>query len=393
MLPHDEPLSEPHIVTIDADPPTTDLPAAGPDESDPHHKPRKSRPKPSTDRPKGQTILPMPRVQKMIKVDSELAPASKDAVFLVSAATEEFLRRLVQQGHKQAMNERRLTIYQRDMAQATRLHPEMAEMIPAPIPLVTALHLRAAKEKEDPLAPDSNLSQPGGVSMASASTSSTVQPASTVGPSSTKSKPRQRLPSGRLAARANGSASASTSASAAAPMAPPPLAQAKAGQGILALTPPQHVHQPQKAPTASRARHPDIVSRGWMPPPMMPPPSTTPNGHAHAHGHPVHPYHPSLPLPPPPGPGGQGSGQAGLHYPPRGSYYPMPYASAPPPAPSSSTSGSRSRNYYPSESFPPLPKIHPPSHPHSHSQSQPKSGGADRASSKSPVSPISDDGD
>jgi hypothetical protein len=55
--------------------------AAGP--SKPKLKPRPKQ----TERVLGQTLLPLARVQKIMKADKELAGTGKDAVFLISVAT------------------------------------------------------------------------------------------------------------------------------------------------------------------------------------------------------------------------------------------------------------------------------------------------------------------
>jgi DNA polymerase epsilon subunit 4 len=49
--------------------------------------PKKPKPKPPTERPPGASLLPMSRVQKIMKADKELAGTAKEAVFLISVAT------------------------------------------------------------------------------------------------------------------------------------------------------------------------------------------------------------------------------------------------------------------------------------------------------------------
>ena len=52
--------------------------------------PKKPKPKPPTERAPGASLLPMSRVQKIMKADKELAGTAKEAVFLISVATVRF---------------------------------------------------------------------------------------------------------------------------------------------------------------------------------------------------------------------------------------------------------------------------------------------------------------
>lgn len=76
---------------------------------------------------------------------------SKEAMFILSIATEEFVKRLAEAGRRQANAARRSTINYRDVASATHQYPEfnfLRETIPEPISLAQALALREAKAKE-----------------------------------------------------------------------------------------------------------------------------------------------------------------------------------------------------------------------------------------------------
>ncbi|KAF8574328.1 histone-fold-containing protein, partial [Ramaria rubella] len=75
---------------------------------------------PNADRPPGKSLLPISRVQKIIKADKELPSCNKEAVFLVSVATEEFVKRLVQAGQQQASREKRTTVQRKDIVTAVR---------------------------------------------------------------------------------------------------------------------------------------------------------------------------------------------------------------------------------------------------------------------------------
>jgi len=68
----------------DEDPPEGDQPAQGDALAT---APKKPKPKPPTERAPGQTLLPMSRVQKIMKADKELAGTAKEAVFLIAVAT------------------------------------------------------------------------------------------------------------------------------------------------------------------------------------------------------------------------------------------------------------------------------------------------------------------
>ncbi|KAG3230024.1 hypothetical protein P692DRAFT_20718067, partial [Suillus brevipes Sb2] len=63
----------------------------------------------------GKSILPFSRVQKIIKADKELPIVARDATFLISLATEEFIRRLSEACQKLAEREKRATVQQKDV--------------------------------------------------------------------------------------------------------------------------------------------------------------------------------------------------------------------------------------------------------------------------------------
>ncbi|KAI0004500.1 histone-fold-containing protein [Russula compacta] len=83
----------------------------------------------------GRSLLPISRVQKIMKADKELPTVSKEAAFLVSLATEEFIKRLSEASHHIAHREKRVTVQQRDIASVTRRADEflfLEEIIPWP---------------------------------------------------------------------------------------------------------------------------------------------------------------------------------------------------------------------------------------------------------------------
>ncbi|KDQ09901.1 hypothetical protein BOTBODRAFT_36716 [Botryobasidium botryosum FD-172 SS1] len=109
--------------------------------------PRAPRP---TERAPGQTLLPLSRVQKIVKADKELAGMSKEATYLISVATEEFIKMLAQSGHQQAAREKRTTVQYKDMAVAVKRADELMfleEIIPNTIPASVAIGKRRAKER------------------------------------------------------------------------------------------------------------------------------------------------------------------------------------------------------------------------------------------------------
>ncbi|KDR82645.1 hypothetical protein GALMADRAFT_57722 [Galerina marginata CBS 339.88] len=63
----------------------------------------------------GKSLLPFSRVQNIIKADKEIPIVAKEATFLISLATEEFIRRLTEAGHQVAHREKRSTVQHRDI--------------------------------------------------------------------------------------------------------------------------------------------------------------------------------------------------------------------------------------------------------------------------------------
>ncbi|KAG7099788.1 hypothetical protein E1B28_001600 [Marasmius oreades] len=95
----------------------------------------------------GQPLLPAVRIENILHADGVTGSLalSKEGLFIVSAATEEFIKRLAQGGHRQANSEVRNTVTYQDLANTTRQYQEfmfLTDMIPSPIPLAEALELR-----------------------------------------------------------------------------------------------------------------------------------------------------------------------------------------------------------------------------------------------------------
>lgn len=106
------------------------------------------------ERAPGTTLLPAARIENMIHADGVTGnlSMSKEAVFMLSVATEEFVKRMVQAGHRSATAVRRNTIHYTDMASSTQQYQEfmfLHDTIPEPISLSEALERREIKLKED----------------------------------------------------------------------------------------------------------------------------------------------------------------------------------------------------------------------------------------------------
>ncbi|KAF8967078.1 histone-fold-containing protein [Flammula alnicola] len=68
----------------------------------------------------GKSFLPFSRVQKIIKADKEMPIVAKEATFLISLATEEFIKRLCEAAQQVAYKEKRSTVQHKDIAMVVR---------------------------------------------------------------------------------------------------------------------------------------------------------------------------------------------------------------------------------------------------------------------------------
>jgi len=68
----------------------------------------------------GKNPFPVSRVQKILKADTQLPTISKEAVFLISVATEKFIERLAQAGQRVAERQSRVNIQERDICAVVR---------------------------------------------------------------------------------------------------------------------------------------------------------------------------------------------------------------------------------------------------------------------------------
>ncbi|PFH53899.1 hypothetical protein AMATHDRAFT_702 [Amanita thiersii Skay4041] len=92
-----------------------------------------------TERAPGCSLLPTARLENILQADGVTGnlALSKEALFVLSIATEEFIKRMAQAGHIHATAQRRNAVQYIDM-----------DTIPTPIPLSDAMQFRLAKEKE-----------------------------------------------------------------------------------------------------------------------------------------------------------------------------------------------------------------------------------------------------
>jgi len=106
---------------------------------------------PLPSRKPGETYIDQQRVEKIIKAHGDMLPPSKDAVFLISLAAEEFIKRLAHTGWQHAEIENRKGILQRDIASVAnnlRNFSFLKETVPMAIPISVALQKHTQKENE-----------------------------------------------------------------------------------------------------------------------------------------------------------------------------------------------------------------------------------------------------
>ncbi|KAN0139873.1 hypothetical protein V8E53_002535 [Lactarius tabidus] len=105
----------------------------------------------SGERVPGHTLLPVTRLENILRADGESGPMSKEAQFALSIATEEFIKRFTKAGHQLASLEKRNIISYRDMATIASQSSSLKfleDVVPQPIPLSLAFERHSLKEKE-----------------------------------------------------------------------------------------------------------------------------------------------------------------------------------------------------------------------------------------------------
>ncbi|KAI5122787.1 hypothetical protein M0805_000131 [Coniferiporia weirii] len=116
---------------------------------------KKPRQKPPTTRLPGQSLIPLSRVETVVQSDPDISTPSKEASFILTLATEEFIRRLTQVAHSRSkMDNRALTTYN-DLADTAHYFEEfnfLKEIMPRTLTPKAALEERKAiLERRDAL--------------------------------------------------------------------------------------------------------------------------------------------------------------------------------------------------------------------------------------------------
>ncbi|KAL1950291.1 hypothetical protein VTO73DRAFT_5415 [Trametes versicolor] len=99
----------------------------------------------------GHTLLPQDKLDNILQAEGAGQHMSKEAVFMLSIATEEFVKKLAEAGYQKTITEARQHVQYRDMASITQEQSKfkfLEDTIPKPISIVQAMALRAAKERE-----------------------------------------------------------------------------------------------------------------------------------------------------------------------------------------------------------------------------------------------------
>ena len=101
----------------------------------------------------GTTALPIARVQRIIKADQEMENTSKEAVFLIAAAAELFIKHLSDLSYTQAkLDKNRKVVHYRDVQRAVQKDwtlEFLQELVPPSMPLSAALAKRQTKLEEN----------------------------------------------------------------------------------------------------------------------------------------------------------------------------------------------------------------------------------------------------
>ncbi|KAI0754893.1 hypothetical protein C8Q80DRAFT_396365 [Daedaleopsis nitida] len=94
-----------------AEEPTKQLPETKPKQA------RKPKAPETLTRESGRSLLPHARVQRILKADKELIMVQREASFLISRATEEFIQRISEAAQRVAERERRTTVQGKDLGE------------------------------------------------------------------------------------------------------------------------------------------------------------------------------------------------------------------------------------------------------------------------------------
>ncbi|KAI0699938.1 histone-fold-containing protein [Cerioporus squamosus] len=99
----------------------------------------------------GKSLLPHARVQKIMKADKDLVMVQREAAFLISCATEEFIQRIAEAAQRVAEREKRTTVQAKDLVASVRRADELAfleELLPYLEPEPAAPGRSKARTKE-----------------------------------------------------------------------------------------------------------------------------------------------------------------------------------------------------------------------------------------------------
>ena len=114
-----------------------------------------SSPGPSTTSPfktakpqRGVSIFPTARVARIIKADRDVEICSKEATFLISIATELFIKKLTDEAYTNAKLDKRKHVFYKDLSRAVQQNEYLEflkDAIPTPMALSAALEARQDK--------------------------------------------------------------------------------------------------------------------------------------------------------------------------------------------------------------------------------------------------------
>ncbi|KAI8364954.1 histone-fold-containing protein [Blakeslea trispora] len=117
--------------------------------------------KQSFERRPGNTMLPLARVKRVIKEDKDVSLINAEATFCIAYATELFMEYLVTEAFSKAKQEKRKTVYYRDLASTVKEIEQfefLEDVIPTTMTLKQAIEKRKQALNEDtPIQPSKKL--------------------------------------------------------------------------------------------------------------------------------------------------------------------------------------------------------------------------------------------
>lgn len=114
--------------------------------------------KSSTKRQHGVSVLPVARVQRIIKADRDVDICSREATFLVSMATELFIKKITDEAYTNARLDKRKVVQYKDLSRAVQQNEYLdflKPVIPTSMSLSSALEAR--KDKLDQRQQEENM--------------------------------------------------------------------------------------------------------------------------------------------------------------------------------------------------------------------------------------------